>query len=88
MSQMDEEANPVIYPDGDGVLKSLVDTFPRLVSIDVSGTNLAGFEPPESVSHSLRPERSVLILIVEKAFCQLLGYNLLVIVTNVSEDGG
>ena len=52
----------MIYPEADGVLKSLVDMFPRLVSIDVSGTNLAGFEPPEMVSHRLGPQRSGLIL--------------------------
>lgn len=56
LSHGDEEGNPLMY-NTDGVLKKLIDTFPRLVSLDLSGTNLAGFEPPETVSHRLIPTR-------------------------------
>jgi hypothetical protein len=47
----------MMYRNADNILKQLVQTFPRLISLDISGTNLAGFEPPESVSHRLGPRK-------------------------------
>ena len=55
LSQGDEDMNPVIYPEVDSFLKKLVDMLPCLVSLDISGTNLAGFEPPKTVSHRMGP---------------------------------
>ncbi|XP_013390971.1 protein zer-1 homolog [Lingula anatina] len=48
------EENPVMYAD-DMVkcLGTLVKKLPHLTSLDLSGTNLAGFEKPQDVSHKL-----------------------------------
>ncbi|PVD21892.1 hypothetical protein C0Q70_17695 [Pomacea canaliculata] len=53
LSQGDEDIIPVIYNDSDNYLKDIMSTFPALVSLDLSGTNLAGFESPDYVSHRM-----------------------------------
>ncbi len=53
LSQAKDE--PVLYQDPERNLTFLVSKLPDLQRLDLSGTNLAGFEPPEEVSH--RPNK-------------------------------
>lgn len=46
---------PVNYPEPDRKLASLVSQLPLLARLDLSGTNLAGFQVPYSQSHQLSP---------------------------------
>jgi hypothetical protein len=49
---------PIHYEDPEEHLRYLVDSLPALTSLDISGTNLAGFQTPEAVSHKLGPEET------------------------------
>ncbi|KAL8608126.1 hypothetical protein ACOMHN_016581 [Nucella lapillus] len=62
LSQGDEDLNPVMYPHVDCMLKAIVDALPKLHSLDISGTNLAGFEAVEAISHRLNASKKKLRL--------------------------
>ena len=40
-------------------LKVVMDCLPGLTSLDISGTDLAGFEAPEVTSHKLGPAKKI-----------------------------
>ena len=59
MSQAEsvEKDDPVMYPEPEKNLTSLVSNLPELKNLDLSGTNLSGFLKVEEVSHKLEPTR-------------------------------
>ncbi len=48
--------SPVMYSEPEKNLAYLVSNLPELMRLDISGTNLCGFEKTDVVDHTLKPE--------------------------------